>query len=120
MNDQDPKKAEQDIKNQIKEYRKLQQVADDEAFKTYFDNQLKLVADKFVWSVGTRQKKLGVDAKGKVIAESVDNIANWDDFCKWRGEIISRLQPLQEVYSAEAVIKYLQQHLDMYYKKNVS
>lgn len=112
MADIDPKQAEKGIKNQLKEYRKLQQVADDEAFKTYFDNQLRIVASKLIWGFGTK-----VDKETK---KSVDNIEDWDDFCKWRGEIIARLQPLQEVYSAGAMIKYLEQQLDLLYRKQVS
>lgn len=101
--DKDPKRVESDIKEQIKEYRKLQNIANDEAFDTFFNNQLKLVADKLVWLI----------SNGKDGA----NVKDWNDFCLARGEIVSRLQPIQEVYGAEYFIKYLEDQLRHYYKE---
>lgn len=114
----DAKKAEKDIKDQIKEYRKLQAISNSAEFNDYFNNQIKIVTDKLIWGFGTHQKKLGTDSKGKVVTESIDNIQNWDDFCKWRGEIIARIQPIQEIYSAQNMIDYLNQQLAIYYKNN--
>lgn len=101
----DTKDPTQNIKDQIKEYRKLQEVANDEAFQTFFDNQLKLVSEKLVW----------VFSAGK----DGDNVKDWEDFCKVRGEIVARLQPIQEVYGAEAMIEYLNQQLEVYYKQQM-
>lgn len=98
----DNQQAEANIKSQIKDYRQLQKVADDEAFKTFFDNQLKLVADKLVWMISTGKEG--------------DNINSWNDFCKARGEIVARLQPIQEVYGAEAMVNFLTQQLNQYYR----
>lgn len=106
MNEQ---KHEEALKEQIREYRKLQNIADSEAFKDFFDYLIKTVTDKVVWGFGTK-----VDKETKKVS---DNIDNWDEFCKWRGEIIARLQPIQAIMGSDAMVQYLQQTLDEYYKQ---
>lgn len=101
----DPKSAEQAIKDEIKEFRKLQSISNSEEFKDYFNFLKDTVAQKMLWAFTT-----GKDG---------DNIKNWDDFCKVRGEIIARLQPIQEVFGADAMINYLNQELDKYYTKKL-
>lgn len=104
------KKAQED---QIKAYEKLRKIADSQEFKDFFDFQLKTVADKLIWAFTSHVEKDG-DVK-----RSVDNINNWDEFCKVRGEIVARLHPIQEVNGAEAMKKYLKKQLDDYYKQPV-
>lgn len=96
----DQDNVEAGIKSQIKEYRKLQAIANADEFETFFDLQLKTVAEKVLWCFTT-----GKDG---------DNIKSWDDFVKARGEIVARLQPIQEIYGAEHIIKYLEQQLQGY------
>lgn len=109
-----PEEVEAANKDQIKEYRKLQDVANDEAFTTFFDLQLKIAAEKMLRCF-TTSVTYGKDEKGKKVPLEVkDNIQNWDDFCKARGEILARLHPIQEIYSAEHMIKYLEQSLQGY------
>lgn len=93
------------LKEQIRAYRKLQKVAESDDFNEYFDLLIKTAADKMLWCFTT-----GKDG---------DNIKTWDDFCKARGEIVARLQPIQEVHGAGAVAEYMQQQLDSYYKKQL-
>lgn len=98
----DAKQVETNLKQQITDYRKLQEVANDDAFNTFFDSQLKVVSEKLVWMISS--------------GKNGDNVDNWNDFCKARGEVVARLQPIQEVYGAQAMIDYLSQQLETYYK----
>jgi len=91
---QDPQKVEDATKEQIKEYRELQAVADDAAFTAYLELQLKRTAEKIL--------TLFIGA----------GVNNWDEFCKVRGEVIARLQPIQEIYSIESIIAHLEQQLE--------
>lgn len=93
-------KVEAGVKDQIKEYRKLQDVANDENFEVFFNMQLNTVAQKMLWCFTS-----GKDG---------DNIKTWDDFCKAKGEIVARLEPIQEIYGAEHMIKYLEEQLQQY------
>lgn len=88
------------IKDQIREYRQLQEVANDEAFTAFFDLQLKTVAMKMLWCFTSGKEG--------------DNVKTWEDFIKAKGEIVARLEPIQEVYGAEHMIKYLEQQLEQY------
>lgn len=101
----DPQAHEEALKEQAKAYKKLQKIADSDEFNDYFDYQIKIIADKMIWTFTT--------------GKTGDNIQNWDDFCKVRGEIIARLQPIQDIYGAENMVKALQQNIDNYYKKQV-
>ena len=106
----DPNQHQHDLKEQIAEYRKLQAISGNEEFKDYFDYCMRVVVQKMIWGFGNHT----------VNKQPVDNIQNWDDFCKWRGEIVARLQPIQEIYGAEYFVEYLSQSLDNLYKKQVS
>lgn len=101
----DAKNVEKGLQEQIKAYKKLQKIAESQEFQDYFDFQMKTVADKMLWSFTT-----GKDG---------DNVKNWDDFCRVRGEIVARLQPLQDVYGSKQMVNYLKQQLDMYYKNQL-
>lgn len=98
--DANPQSVEDSIRGQVSEYRKLQGVANDENFDIFFNLMLKTVAEKMLWCFTS-----GKDG---------DNVKTWDDFCKVKGEIVARLQPIQEVYGAEHMIKYLEQQLEQY------
>lgn len=101
----DPQAIEDAQKEQIKAYKKLQKIADSEEFNEYFDYQIKTVADKMIWCFTT--------------SKDGDNIKSYEDFCKVKGEIVARLQPIQDIYGAENMVTYLQSQLDNYYKKQV-
>lgn len=106
MDEQDTlDKATQGLKDQIKEYEKLKRVGSSKEIQDFFDFQLKTVADKMIWAFTT--------------GKNGDNIQNWDDFCKVRGEIVARLHPIQEVMGAEAMVTYLKEQLDSFYSKQV-
>lgn len=96
------KKAQED---QIKAFDKLRKISDSDEFKEFFEFQMKTVADKLIWAFTT-----GKDG---------DNVKNWDDFCKVRGEVIARLQPIQDINGAPEMVKYLKQQLNNYYNKQI-
>lgn len=93
------------IKEEILAYRSLQGIADSEGFEEFFKLLIKTVADKMIWTFTS-----GKDG---------DNIKNWEDFCKVRGEVIARLQPIQEIKGAKAIADHMQEQLDTYYSKQV-
>ena len=99
---EDPAKG---IKDDIKAYRELQSVANAEEFDVFFDLLMKTVSSKMVWAFTT-------DKDGK------DNIQNWEDFCRVKGEIAARLQPIQEIRGAGAMAEYLTKQLEEYYSKS--
>ena len=90
------------LEEQIKAYTKLKKISNSDEFKEYFEFLIKITADKMLWAFTT--------------GKNGDNIKNWDDFCKVRGEIIARLQPVQEIYGAESITKTLKDQLDNYYR----
>lgn len=89
------------LEEQVKAYKKLSKIKDSKEFQDFFEHQLEILSQKVLWTFTT-----GKDG---------DNIKNWDDFCKVRGEIVARLQPLQDVYAAEGIIAHLQEQLKRYY-----
>lgn len=91
------------LKEQAKQYAKLKRISEQDEFKDFFDFQLKTAADKMLWVFTT-----GKDG---------DNVKDWDEFCKARGEIIARLHPIQEVYGADAMLDYLTKQLQQYYQQ---
>jgi len=94
----DVKNHEKALKEQVKLYKELKKVGNSDELKTYFDLLLKTAADKMVWSfVG-------------------ENIKDWNDFCRVRGEIVAYLFPLQEVRGADVMVKHLTEQLNEYYK----
>lgn len=97
--------ARRELERQIKEFKKLQRISNSKEFSDFFDLLLKTAAEKMVWAFTA-----GKDG---------DNIKNWDDFCKVRGEIVARLQPIQEIRGAETMVKYIEQQLNTYYKQPV-
>lgn len=92
------KQAEEAIEKDLRGYRALNQLNKNADFDVFFDLLLKTCADKMLWTF------------------TGDNVKNWDDFCKVRGEIISYLFPVQEIRSAEAMTKHLQEQLTQFYK----
>lgn len=92
----DPQKIEEATRQQINAYRALQDVANEDNFKTFFDMLIKDVATKMMFCF------------------EGENIKNYEDFCRAKGEIVARLQPIQEVYSAEFMIAQLEQQLQVY------
>lgn len=89
------------LSEDIKAYQKLAKIKDSEEFKTYFETQLDILVKKLIWAFTT-----GKDG---------DNVKNWEDFCRVRGEIVARLQPIQDVYGAEDMVSYLNTQLKQLY-----
>lgn len=104
MDDQKQAEAYKDsLQEEIKHYGKLKKVSQSQEVSELFDLMLKTTVDKMIWAFTT-----GKDG---------DNIKSWDDFCKVRGEVVARLQPIQEVRGAESMEKYLLEQLSGYYKQ---
>lgn len=98
---QDPEKSRQALEQEIKKYRNLQMVADTEAFQEYSKLLIETTVDKMLWAFTS-----GKDG---------DNVKSWEDFCKIRGEVVARLQPLQEVHGAEGMIEIFTRQLNDLY-----
>lgn len=89
--------AKSELESQKKEFQALAKLKDNSELKPYFDLLLKTSTDKMLWTF------IG------------NNVKSWEDFCIVRGEIVSRLQPIQEVYGAQAVVDRLNQQLKEYF-----
>lgn len=101
----EPDAAREGAEEQIQHYRELQDVANSEHFEKFFGLLIQTVADKMIWAFTT-----GKDG---------DNIKNWDEFCRLRGEIVARLEPIQTVKGAQSVADYLSKQLEEYYAKQL-
>lgn len=89
----DPDAAKQEILAQIDEFKKLAELKKNEDVKQLFDYQFKVAAQKMVYCF------------------TGDNVKDWNDFCKIRGEIIARMEPIQTIFTAEAASQQLQEQL---------
>lgn len=92
---QDPNKKA--LQEEAQAYRKLQSLGMTEEFKEFSDRLVKTAADKMIY------------------AFTSDSIKSWEDYCRVKGEIIARLQPLQEVFESRAVAMKLEENLKEYY-----
>ena len=88
---------QQALQEEIQAYRKLQSIGLTEEFQEYSNKLLKTVTDKMIY------------------AFTSDNIKSIEDYYRVKGEIIARLQPLQEVFEAGAIAENLQSKLKEYY-----
>lgn len=93
----DERASKKALEEEIQAYRRLETLSVQNEFKEYSDRLMKTVAHKMIW------------------AFTNDSIKSWEDFCKVRGEIHARLQPLQEVHEAGALANYMQQQLEEQY-----
>lgn len=109
MEPEQEKKATKELEEQMKSYKNLQKIGDSQEFNDYFEFCIQAVTDKMIWMFGTHPDPL--------TKTSTDNIQNWDDFCKARGEIVARLQPIQAVRDSGAIVEHLKKQLDGYYNK---
>lgn len=91
------KQQAQAQKEEVAAYRRLETLSVQNEFKEYSDRLIKTVAEKMIF------------------AFTGDAIKNWDDFCKVRGEVHARLQPLQEVHEAGAIARTLEEKLKEFY-----
>lgn len=89
------------LKNEIKSYEKLAKINDSDEVNELFELLIRTCADKMIWTFTTGKEG--------------DNVKSWDDFCKVRGEIIARLQPIQDVRGSKGMVKYLREQLKTYY-----
>lgn len=87
-----------DIKKDINAYKKLSSINKSKEFDEFFELLLKTVSQKMIH------------------AFTSDKIKTFDDFLLLKGEIISYLYPIQEVKSADAMAKHLEEQLNQYYK----
>lgn len=92
------------LQEDIKAFKKLAKLNKEDEFNAYFDLLLRTVAAKMMWAFTT-----GKDG---------DNVKNWEDFCKVRGEITAYLYPIQEIRGAEGMVAYLQEQLDNHYNNS--
>lgn len=99
----DEEAVKQGLEDDLKQYKKLKAISNSDEFKTYFEFLLKTASEKMVWAFTT-----GKDG---------DNIKNWEDFCKVKGEITARLHPIQEVMGAQAMIDHLTNQLKQFYNQ---
>lgn len=92
---------EKGLREDIKAYAKLKKLSKNEELAEFLNLLIKTAAQKMVW------------------AFTADNVKNWDDFCKVRGEVTSYLYPIQEIRGAEAMEKHLKEQLDRFYKSAI-
>lgn len=96
--DQALKKAQQE---EIRAYKRLESVSQQGEFTEYSDRLIKTVVSKMIFAFTN---------------DSV--VKDWNDFCKVRGEIVARLQPLQETHEAGALARHLETQLKEFYANN--
>lgn len=92
---------EKGLREDIKAYSKLKKLSNSDEIAEFMDLLIKTAAQKMVWSF------------------TADNVKNWDDFCKVRGEIVSYLYPIQEIQGAGTMEKHLKEQLDSFYRTAV-
>lgn len=92
---QDPNK--QALKQEIEAYRKLASLGLTNEFQEYSNRLVKTVTDKMIF------------------AFTSDTVKTIEDYYKLKGEIVARLQPLQEVFEAGAMAQSLEERLKEYY-----
>ena len=88
---------EKTLQEDIAAYRRLATLGLTEEFKEYSDMLYRTVSGIMITAFTTQ------------------SIKNWDDFCKVRGEVVARLQPLQAVGEANAMAAHLEQQLKEFY-----
>lgn len=96
----DPNELKKAAEKDLKAYKKLKSLNRNEDFDLFFELLLKSASEKMLW------------------AFTGDNVKNYDDFCKIRGEVVAYLYPIQEVRSADAMVKHLQEQLDNFYNNS--
>lgn len=92
---QDPSKDA--LQQEIQAYRNLQTIGLTNEFKEYSDRLIKTVTDKMIY------------------AFTSDTVKSIEDYYRIKGEVIARLQPLQEVFEAGAMAANLEARLKEYY-----
>lgn len=92
---------EDSIRKDIKNYEALGKINKSDEFNEFFKLQINTVADKMLFAF------IG------------NNVKDWNDFCKIRGEITAMLYPIQEVRGADAMKKQLLEQLNSFYGKQV-
>jgi hypothetical protein len=89
------------IKAEIAQYRKFQDVVMNDEANILFNLLIETVAQKMIWAFTTNKDG--------------DNINSWDEFCKVRGEIVARLQPIQEIRGKADMVNHLSDQLKELY-----
>lgn len=97
--EQDPKKMEEGIKQDLKNYQRLDKINGSDEFNDFFQLQIDTAATKMLAVfTGTGPK-------------------DWDEFCRIRGEVVAYLYPIQQIRSAKAMKQQLTEQLSNYYNK---
>lgn len=92
-----PDPSKDALREEIQAYRKLQSLGQAQEFQEFSDRLVKTVTDKMIY------------------AFTSDNVKTLEDFYRVKGEIVARLQPLQEVFEAGAMARSLEERLKEYY-----
>lgn len=85
------------LQEEVLAYRKLQDIAITDEFGLFKDRLIKTVTEKMIF------------------AFTSETVTSYDDFCRIRGEIIARLQPLQEIAQAGEIADSLDAKLKEFY-----
>ena len=91
---------QQYMQDELAAYRRLESLSLTDEFKEYTDMLHRTVAGMMITAFTTK------------------SIQNWDEFCKVRGEIVARLQPLQAVGEAGAMAQHLENQIKEFYANN--
>lgn len=101
MEEEKVKQYEAALKEDLKNYKKLEQINKSDEFNDFFELQVTTVVGKMLQCfTGTGPK-------------------DWDEFCRIRGEVIGMLYPIQQVRGAKAMQKQLKEQLDSMYNQPV-
>lgn len=93
----DPKKHEEALKKDLANYKKLDKINSSDEFDIFFKLQIDTVVQKMLACfTGTGP-------------------ANWDEFCRIRGEVVGMLFPIQQVRGSKVLIKQMTENLNEYY-----
>lgn len=87
------------MREEIEAYRKLQDIAVTDEFDQFAAKLTKIVVDKMIYAFTNERA-----------------VTSMEDFYKIRGEIIARMQPLQEIGQAEAMARQLEERLKEFYQ----
>lgn len=97
----DVKKQAQAIQDDIKHYKKLDAINTSPEFDEFFNLQIETAAKKML------------------ACFTGAGPANWEEFCKLRGEVVAYLYPIQEIRGTKAMIQTLTEQLNTYYNKQI-
>lgn len=95
--EQDPKAARAAIEKESNAYKVLKDIPKSKELDDFLGLLIQTVAEKMVWSF------------------TGENIKNYEDYLKVKGEIVSYLYPIQQIRGADAMVQHLDKQLKEYY-----